>query len=262
MAGTISEGYLSRPFNVGYDNSSRELVFDIQGTDSEDDVLTLITGQAPTTYEGLVLSNIEAEPIGFELWKGHARYAVLDVEYTFDTGGGSAKITQSLATLNFFTPDASTPPNFQGAIGVSNDAVEGVEIPQRKYDFTETHKWLDTDMTAAYKQILYQLTGSVNKAAFKGLNAGECLFLGVTGSKRGNDFWSLTYRFSGSQNATTTNPILVAGMTITKNGWDYLWYRYGEFADTVGMGNVKYPTAAYVEQVFPIGDFSTLNIGI
>ena len=49
------------------------------------------------------------------------------------------------------------------------------------------------------------MTGKVNDASFKGLDAGECLFLGASGSKRGEKDWEIAFRFAGSENCAGLN---------------------------------------------------------
>jgi hypothetical protein len=258
MAGTITESNVSRAFDLGYDKSSRELIVDITGTSDELEVESLILGFVPAAYQGLALTSWGAEPIGENIWKGHARYELLDSEWSFDTGGGTAKFTQSYGTIASYAPVGMTAPDFQGAIGVSDDAVEGVEIESPKYDWTETKVWADADVSDAYKDAIYQLTGSMNNASFRGKAAGECKFKGATGSKRGNGLWTITYHFSASPNVTGASYGGITG--IDKLGWDYLWFRYASFTDAAANCLIKKPIAAYVERVCLIGDFSTLLI--
>ncbi len=266
MAGTISESYLSRPFNVGVKSTSRELIYDIHGTDDEGEVQTLILGVAPAVYNGLILDSVEAEPVFTDsgsstgLWKGKARYILPEVEYTFDTGGGQQKVTQSYFTVNSYSATGFPAPDFQGAIGVSEDSVEGCEVPSPKYDFTETHLFDDVDVSSAYKTVLFNLTGRKNGGTFKGLAAGACLFLGATGSNRGTGQWSITFRFSGSPNVSGLTIGTITG--IDKLGWDYLWIRYGDYSDGTAFSLVKRPEAVYVERVILDGDMSTLLIGV
>jgi len=126
------------------------------------------------------------------------------------------------------------------------------------YHFSETHYKADEDVTAEYKATLFALTGKVNSAAFKGFEAGEVLFLGASGSKRGEEDWEITYRFAASPNATN---IQVGDITVTsKKGWEYLWVRYADAEDAGANALVKRPVAAYVEKVYEEGDFSALGI--
>lgn len=111
-------------------------------------------------------------------------------------------------------------------------------------------------VTPAYRGTLFNLTGKVNNASFKGLAAGECLFLGASGAKRGSDDWEITFRFAGSPNRTG---ITVGG--ISKKGWEYLWVRYADVEDTASNTLVKRLVAAYVEKVYEEGNFAALGIG-
>lgn len=259
MAGTISEDYLSRKFTVGQTNG-RELVYHIVGTTSESDAQALLVANAPSTYGGLVLEDISADYEGGGKWKGYARYVRLSGsdEYTFDTGGGTQRITQSLSTINSYAPAGMTAPNFQGAIGVSEDRVEGVDISVPAYQFTETHTLADAAVTTSYKTTLAGLTGKVNNATFRGFAAGECLFLGAAGSKRGDELWSITFRFACQPNATGLTVGSITG--IDKLGWDYLWVRYADYSDLSAYCLVKRPIAVYVERVYAQADFSGLGI--
>src|SRR4051794_17649828 len=122
MAGTISENYLSRPFTLGK-QAGRELIYDVWDTENEEDVRNLLVTTAPVIYLGREQDSIDAEPLGGGVWKGHVRYVRFEdeSEYSFDTGGGTTKVTQSLATINRYAAGGATPPDFQGAIGVSED---------------------------------------------------------------------------------------------------------------------------------------------
>src|SRR4051812_20272973 len=111
MAATISEDYLSRPFSLGK-QAGRELVYNVRGTIEEAEVQSLLLAAVPATYLGLQLENVSAEPTGGGHWKGYAKYVRVenDDEYTFDTTGGTAKVTQSLQTINSYAPPGLTAP--------------------------------------------------------------------------------------------------------------------------------------------------------
>jgi hypothetical protein len=134
-----------------------------------------------------------------------------------------------------------------------------VDITVPVYNFTETHYLPDSQVTMGYRGDLFRLTGKVNNASFKGLDAGECLFLGASGSKRGSDDWEITFRFAASPNKTglTIGDII----NIDKKGWEYLWVRYADAEDPASNTLVKQPVAAYVEKVYEDGSFSSLGIG-
>lgn len=273
MPATIQERTKSRPFTIGA-NAARELQYVILGTDDEEEVEDLLRTTAPSVYKGLVIESIIATPEeGDRAWIGTARYRRFsaDAEFTFDTSGGNLHISQSLGTVAGYAPAGMTAPDFQGAIGVTDDQVVGTDIYGRGFRFTETHFFTDSQVDTAYKLTAFQLTGRFNDDTFKGFAAGECLLLGVSGQKRGDEQWALTYAFEcqpnqagmiiGGTYSSLSGPTGGVITGINKLGWDYLWVRYGDFFDEDAYALVRRPVAAYVERVYEPGDMSLLNIG-
>lgn len=263
MSVVVYEKWDSRETTISED-STVDLRYIIRGTDDDASANDALLTAAPVLYGGLVRQSAHIERIAEDAWEGSVRYGLLgppetgDSSFSFDTGGGTQHITQSLATVGAYSA-SGPPPNFHGAIGVSRDSVEGVDITVPVYNFTETH-YIDADLvTGAYKAALFYLTGTVNNAPFRGFAAGEVLFLGASGSKRGPEDWEITYRFAASPNVTDLVVGSISG--INKRGWEYLWVRYEDAEDTAAKMLVKRPVAAYVEQVYPYGDFSGLGIG-
>jgi hypothetical protein len=261
----IDEDYLSRKFEYGRTGQvGRELIWTITGGDPSDDdedadVEALVRATTPAVYRFRVLHDVLVEPLGGGTWRAYARYVTFENgQYTFSTGGGSARITQSKATVAYALP-GTTAPDFHGAIGVSDDRVEGADIPTRQYAFSETHYFDDLQMSSGYKATLFALTGRYNNATFKGFAAGECLLQGVTGGKRDSDLWELTFNFACTPNVedATIGDI----DNIDKLGWDYLWVRYATYEDSTAFCLVQRPISVYVERVLEPGDFSLLLIG-
>ena len=269
-----TENIDSRQYTEG---QSADLVYTVRGTADEGTALASLNATAPADFQGLVRQPSSVEPVHIDtanpdhcIWTGTARYAPRQYEqppetgdssFSFDTGGGTQHITQSLATIHRYAA-SGTAPDFKGAIGVTHDNVEGVDITVPVYNFSETHYLPASQVTSAYKGTLFQLTGKVNNASFRGLAAGECLFLGASGSRRGtepDDDWEISFRFAGSPNRTgiTVGPIT----GIAKKGWEYLWVRYADAEDTASSTLVKQPVAAFVEKVYEEASFAGLGIG-
>lgn len=259
MAATVAEHFAGRSFTDG-PSPVTELTVDIHDAASETDARSALQLWAPATYDGRTLNEWAVQEEGNGLWTGRLRYTyeTSDDEYTFDTGGGNQKITQSPVVASY-APGAGTPPDFGGAINVSEDRVEGVEVVSPTFQFSETHRFADAYVLSGFKATLFALTGCINDATFKGLAAGECLFLGASGSKRGVDAWTITFRFAGSPNVTGLTIGDITG--VDKLGWDYLWVRYADFPDSFAYCLVKRPIAAYVHRVYTPADFSDLGIG-
>jgi hypothetical protein len=259
----IIEKYDSRETTVGVENPSVELLYVVDGTEDDVAVRAVVEATIPAIYAGLVFQNYHISHQGSGLWEVSVRYGKLDPKepgessFSFDTGGGTTHITQSLQTIGSHAPPGEDPPDFKGAIGVNNDSVEGTDITIPVYNFKETHYIPIALVTPAYKAALFYLTGKVNAAPFKGFAPGEVLFMGASGSQRGQEDWEITFSFAASPNATGLTVGDITG--IDKKGWEYLWVRYQDAEDADVL--VKQPAAVYVEQVYPYGDFSLLGIG-
>ena len=267
---TCEERALSGKITTG-DSPADEKLYVIQGADSETAAMTVLEITAPTaTGSGLVRQSCSVEPQGNDIWYGTVQYGPAkspetgESAFTFDTTGGTQHITQSKGTVGRYGLAGDAPPDLGGAVGVSHDSVDGCDITIPLYAFSETHYLADTAVTDAYKGKLFYLTGRTNNATFKGCAAGECLFLGATGSKRGKGDWEITFKFAASPNMTNID-IGPGRITVaSKKGWEYLWIRYRDAVANSAGGKphfVQVPYAAYVEKVYDEGNFAELGIG-
>lgn len=247
-----------------------ELRYIITGTDNEAEVRDAVILTAPpyigdnTARAIIVPENIEVNPLGNGIWEASVPYKGYEDEtqYTFETGGATAHITQSLATVGVYPPvviPLRPPPDFQGAIGVNGDNVAGVDVTIPAFNFTITKRFDAEDVTGAYKLALFYATGKTNNATFQGFAAGEVLFLGASGSRTGMKQWEITFKFAASPNAVN---LPVGNFTVTeKKGHDYLWVRYADAVDGDAAALVKRPVSAYVERVYESADFASLGVG-
>ena len=265
---TVTEKFESRLVTTGVCPAA-ELRYSILGTNDDVEARGALTANSPALFDlfgdGLFFlprDTLTIQPVGDLLWEGIVRYgttpATQQSTFAFDTGGGIQHITQSRQTVGAYAPPGATPPDFQGAIGVTSDSVEGVDVTVPVYHFSETHYLDAAVVTAGYRATLFALTGRVNNAAFKGLAAGECLFLGAAGAKRGQGDWEITFRFAASPNVSKLTIGNITG--IDKKGWEYLWVRYADTEDPAAKALVKQPAAVYVEKVYEEGDFGLLGV--
>lgn len=270
---TVAEKWESRERTdeFGDGTSSLDLIFVIQGTDDDQLVVENLLLAAPLTFRGLERINSSIERIAEQAWLGKVTYSDTNLEdqqvggsdFQFDTTGQSQHQDQSLETTRF--PNPSTNPDIPATndlIGDTGDFVEGVDIIVPTYSFSETHRITDLLITPAYKSILFFLTGSTNDAVFKGFETNEVLFLGASGSKRGRDDWSISYRFAATPNRTgfSIGPI----DNINKKGWEYLTVRTTQKPNkpvdpTHMILDIQWVD---VHELYPEGDFSLMGIGI
>jgi len=278
MAATIKESVYS-PVYTSIKNESNGLwvpesitaSYIIYDTESYTEASTALQTQAPETIDGLIKKSVKVDPKavypageGKGYYYGEVQYSSqtinseYDTVFEFDTGGGSRHITQSLLTVNRYAPSGKTARDFKGAIGVTSDSVQGVDIVISQYTWSETI-WM-AGVDSYYRGILSDLTGTVNETSFRDFPAGEVLFMGCSGRRKGNGYWEMNYKFQQSKNQTN---LAVGDITVAvKNGWDYLWVGYSDEADLTAKRIVKRPSDAFVERVYERRNFASLSIGI
>lgn len=246
-----------RVFGTESDIEAREAVgavslqgFDVHGTGA---IIIPRTDIEATLIDGLR-----------DAWDVTVYYTDIGVdtpEESFETGGATRHITQSLQTISRTAPAGGAAPNLFGAIGYTGrpGELDGTEIVIPSYNFAHTYFKTDAQVTTTYKGQLFAATGTVNNASFKGFAAGEVLFLGATGARRADGIWPITFRFAALPNQTG---LTVGSITVpSKKGWEYLWIYYEPTEDTVAKRTVPTPVAAYVEKVYRDANFASLGIG-
>jgi len=185
-----------------------------------------------------------------------------DSRFRFDTTGGTQRIYQALYGQDVYDSSGILGADpFKGAIGVGSDGrVSGVDVTIPVYSFNETHVLSDAEVTLAYKNTLFGLTGKSNNADFRGLSAEECLFLGASGEQGGDgEDWTIDFYFAASPELSN---LTVGDITVTtKKGWEYLWIYYQAVEDATNNVLVQQPKFAAVASVIDTDDFSGLGIG-
>lgn len=226
----------------------------------------------------LAFLNANTEPVLLGLIRGKAKWKedddtghfLFDVDYnlidlgeslmrwSFDTQGGTIRITNSRATARF----PGTAPDHKGAIEVDPDGdVNGVDIVVPALKLTARKRWLkdsslynaDTFMT--YIRTLSRYTGQMNSGTYGAFANNELLFLGASGEFQAGKDNEVEYHFAASDNETALTIGALTG--IAKNGHDYLWIAYKHSTDTAGK-KCRVPAYAYVERVYDQFPFASL----
>jgi len=262
----VAELFSDRSEVLSTENPRLEIHYIVTGAIDESDVKAAVIASVALVIGGLTKRTVTIdERVNEDSWKVIVTWEFQSFEleegessFSFDTGGGSQHISQSISTVSSYGPKAST--LLGGAIGFDGENIQGVDITVPVYNFSETHVFPSTTVTNAYKQALFSATGKVNIAAFKGFAAGEVLFLGASGSKRGDDDWEISFRFAASPNKTGLTIGTITG--ISKKGWEYLWVQYAKDVDNTKKVILKKPVAVYIEQVYDEVSFASLGIGV
>ena len=273
MAITVTERNTSRRQRAGQNGfAERRYIALTTASEAEDAVLAAVLSAAPSSItvdgEELLYAYSDVEPLGPSSWDALVFYGqagggsiaqpvpVGENVFSFSTLGGSQRITQSNGTTSYAA--AGTAPDFKGAINVTSNGVQGIDINVPVYAFTERHAFASVDVDATFRGNIFRATGTVNNGTFRGFAAGEVRFDGAQGTSRPDGVYEIEYVFAASPNVSG---LAVGDITgIAKGGWQFLWVLY---EDSVSEDrSVQVPSAVYVEDVYPVSNFSTLGIGV
>jgi hypothetical protein len=274
---TVNEDYESRPLADG-DAPASQRTYVIVGTASESDALTALLNAAPATVADLVRKTWKVDPLAVtdddadhSMWRGQVSYGRTsnkppktgDSRYNFDiTSGGAVHLTavEAVDHICDHALPGKTIVSHAGLIGWNGEDLEGVDVDDPIFKWSETHYIAKSLVTTPYKGKLYAVRcAPVNKYAFRGFLAGEVKFEGVSGSERGGEDCELTFSFTARPNRKnfTIGEIDVP----SKDGWDYLWLEYRPKPHGTAKMLVPQAILLHIERVFKRSDFTELGIG-
>jgi hypothetical protein len=251
---------------INTDSSKHALKYEAWDRNREATVLDLraaVLSAIPPTYDGLGLSDLSwTEEDGTNRFWFTASYESRAAEsllrISWDSTGGNVRLTASRGTTRY-PATGRIAPDFKSAIGVKDGAPEGIDavIPALKLTFS--YKWPKGVIDLAYVKSMAGLVGNTNSGTWYTFAAGELLFLGTTGEIDPTTPTDIQYHFAASKNVTGLSIGDIA--SIAKQGHQYLWVAFEDFADTSAKKLVQRPLAAYVEHIYGSDDFSTFGIG-
>jgi hypothetical protein len=184
-----------------------------------------------------------------------------DESFSFEAAPGTRMVYHSRQTVGVYPNNAATP-RYKQAVNVDQDGnVNGVQWPPTPTQiFSKTATIAAASITQSYYRTLCALAGKINDGTFLGFQAHELLFIGASGSRRGEEPWNITYRFGFSENEDNLSIGDITG--IDKDGWDYLWGKYKTVEHSDGsnaVALVQVPEAFYVERIAAEADFGDLE---
>lgn len=180
----------------------------------------------------------------------------------WDTTGHTEHITQGLEDEIRFPANA---PAFDGALNVSGESVNGVDVPRPHLRYSET--WImptQVAMSCQFVGAVYRLTGTANLNAFRCFAPGEVAFFGGRAQWNGDQpYVAVTFDWEARPNGDVNMPYFkgrgeLNGLKITKEGWQHLWIRYEPESDSGSL--IRYPTAAYINTVLEKKSWADLGM--
>lgn len=270
-----------------YDGNEQDSTKDKSGdtyfvTGSEDvyEVYAAVQAEAPAFDGPLIRDSIKVKHLECEHWQATVSYVdpekkkkdpdIGQIEWDFDTTGGTQHITTGLAPSTIFHDPAWNPMEFQRAIEVSKKKhgyeVKGVDVVVPKLELTATTSFAPNVINIEYIKALAEMTGKVNEAPWKSFERGELLFMGARIKTKYREKTTVTFTFSASEQITADDQIFIGGINgaqgwgpIEKDGWEYMWiYFVQEEQDNQVLMK---PKQANMETIYREADFTELGLG-
>ena len=286
MSFTRTESTETRDRRLTPETSSVEQVFivtaDPGDTVDENDVMDFLISDLPLFFIGLPRQDIEiVERANSLVYKATVEYRLNfetpdeddDIDpagetRSFDTTGGTVHLTfakEVVEKIGDFSEEMG------GAINYDGEKIQGVDVVSPSYRWTVTVRKLDSEVTDAYQETLFDLTGTANDQPIKWFLKRDLLFRGAVGSKtRENardangdpieDEWEITYHFDGrkSEVAFKVGQFIVP----IKAGWDYVSAVYEDKDDFATKTIVRKVKSVAVLRLLEESDFKELGIDI
>lgn len=274
MAVKVELSYAEHPKSIDKNGkyTSIEVQYLVFGVSSEEDALSAVHDKAPAESKGLPLDSIEIDTRETnDTFRVNAIYREEEVDVgdsggddddetpteSFDCGGGTKHLLYSFGQKKVYgDKDAGGAIGWNGKSG-DDCEIAGVDVPTAQLRETYTKPMRVSKLTTAFKRKVAALVGKVNSGSFKGWNAGEVLFLGMSYSTPAKKAKKVTVTFNFAIQPNESG-VKIAGRSVTKKGFEYVW----AISKTVASsGTPKLEVEGiYVDQVCEYASFSGLGL--
>ncbi len=274
MAVKVELSYAEHPKSIDKNGkyTSIEVQYLVFGVSTEEDALSAVHDKAPAESKGLPLDSIEIDTRETnDTFRVNAIYREEDTTVddssgeeddetpteSFDCGGGTKHLLYSFGQRKVYgDKDAGGAIGWNGKSG-DDCEIAGVDVPTAQLRETYTKPMKISKLTTAFKRKVAALVGKVNSGSFKGWNAGEVLFLGMSYSTPAKKAKKVTVSFNFAIQPNESG-VKIAGRSVTKKGFEYVW----AISKTVASsGTPKLEVEGiYVDQVCEYASFSGLGL--
>lgn len=254
----------------------------VTGTEDENAAYAAVQAIAPAFDFNLVRNTIKLKHLEVEHWEATVQYVVPEkekkdpdigeIEWDFDTTGGTQHITSSYKTT--YDPNLSAPGwnpmEFQNAIGVAKKKhgydVKGVDVVVPKLEITATTSFAPNVVTIEWIKAVAEMTGKTNEQVWYTFEAGELLFMGARIKAKYREKTTVTFTFSASENITAADNVRFGQINgfagwgpLEKTGHQHTWVYFVQ-EDEANQVLMK-PKQVLIEDIYQEADFLELGIG-
>jgi hypothetical protein len=267
---------------------SASLAWTVTGTDDESEAIAAAIEESAKleaygkTYRGIPRTGTSAiERLAPSAWRVTVNYRRLGAASKNDTDSGDYEVNIEISsmTLHIERPlqtifqTGETHPN---VIAPDDDGkAKGLDVSVACMRRTERHIMSNARFSPFFQKMLMANYNTTNINPFRGYEAGEVLFTGVSASQSGdkNSDWIVTFNFNISPNQAEESIVIGNDMSgspvsipaFTKQGWHYVWFSTGMTSLNPTSQNPSpifpYIKGVYVEQIYKAFDFGQFRIG-
>lgn len=250
---------------VSSDNPSGEVHYMVTGASDPEVVELNVLATAPGVYAGLIRDTITITPhpgdsTSWEVVVSYRKAKRLRIPGTgeelisFDIEPRTVHITHSKQTIR--TYPGSGAPGFGRGMGFRKGEFQGAEkfVPQLSFSITKyvPAAYVNNALIATFREAAFH----TNDELWRGQPPESCMFMGVSGSRRNEDDYALTFQFLSVEPETGLTFGSIAG--VEKGSWEHLWVLTEPSEDAAAQDYVvELPRAVYIERIYDPINFPT-----
>ncbi len=287
----ITESQKSRKLNYSADSASTSRVYHLVDYTDSQAALSALTAYVPAT---ITVGNYLCSTPTYEVMPvlDDPDRTIFKASVTWKTpessGGGDEPLEptddtsftfsfSSIQDVKLYSDDQTTYTTVGSSTTAENginrqhsDAMPaGIEINKPIVTFDAKTVISGATATNAWFKDRLDQVWTLNNATFRSLPARSVAFVGLSGSRRTDGNWDITYSFeyrpdnAGQTFDTETNGTAATITTPDSGGWDYVWaawdkYSTGTGADAKTKRVIR--TVNIAADIYPTSDFSNLGM--
>jgi len=232
----------------------------VNAATNTDDLATIVGGAANFAIA------IAADAVST---KASLLYTAISTAFTSITTAANAALAAATAAAADIVAGANGVPDFKRAINVTENSVEGVDVPDRKMEFSINKKLARSAIPGSYVMELYDLQNTLNDDVYTIVYNGQTLtfmpgtlmFTGFPFKMTSERVLDITYKFSAVRSILLSDDFHIGNSgPIVKTGWEYTWVYYRDRQDTTSNRVIRQPISVNVERCFDSTDFSRIRL--
>lgn len=249
------------------ENGYVEYQYNAIGSDTVADIKAAADLVVPSSVSGFPRQPYRYERKGENVWIVYAKFQKATQSpppiqstdgwvYSYDTGETTVRVTHGLAIAQSGC-NGNTAPDVGVAINVTDEGVEGIDVPVAAARLSRKGIFLKSAVSAAWLRSMAKMAFRTNDAPWNSWAANEVLYRKTIYVDRLDGYVEITQEFDVGENVTET--FAGSDLSLTKHAHDYRWVMMQRKEDATAKRITVESVAAYVSTVFKELDFTELE---